>query len=100
MFKPVGRERISNSSRTLRLYQTLRLICPVRLRTGELVKDPHERVPKRPSRKAEIRDVLLATLRGDGRLPVSPDSRSPTRAQSAVSVGVVGADTGLTGLTR
>ncbi|KAL7882863.1 hypothetical protein SRHO_G00005210 [Serrasalmus rhombeus] len=46
----------------------------------------------RSARKAEIRDVLLATLREDGRLPVSPDSRSPTRAQSALSVGVEGAD--------
>ncbi|KAL7831245.1 hypothetical protein SRHO_G00307480 [Serrasalmus rhombeus] len=46
----------------------------------------------RSARKAEIRDVLLATLREDGRVPVSPDSRSPTRVQSAVSVGVEGAD--------
>ncbi|KAL6477238.1 hypothetical protein MHYP_G00130730 [Metynnis hypsauchen] len=45
----------------------------------------------RSARKAEIRDVLLAKLRDDGRLPVSPDSRSPVRAQPAVLSGVEGA---------
>ncbi|KAL6490268.1 hypothetical protein MHYP_G00006130 [Metynnis hypsauchen] len=45
----------------------------------------------RSARKAEIRDVLLAKLRDDGRLPVPPDSRSPVRAQPAVLSGVEGA---------
>ncbi|KAL6488118.1 hypothetical protein MHYP_G00047440 [Metynnis hypsauchen] len=45
----------------------------------------------RSARKAEIRDVLLAKLRDDGRLPVPPDSWSPVRAQPAVLSGVEGA---------
>ncbi|XP_076860736.1 uncharacterized protein LOC143513938 [Brachyhypopomus gauderio] len=46
----------------------------------------------RSAKKAEIRDVLLAKLHDDGRLPVDDqDSRSPVRAQPAVLAGVEGA---------
>ncbi|KAL7831244.1 hypothetical protein SRHO_G00307470 [Serrasalmus rhombeus] len=67
------------------------LACLVQCRKADLltVAEFYNVPVSRSARKAEIRDVLLATLREDGRLPVFPDSRSPTRAQS---VGVEGAD--------